>query len=66
MSSSRRRASRLSFFHLNDSEGEMGSNKDRHTLIGEGHIGVEAFRELMHDPRLAGYPDDPRDAAVKL
>jgi deoxyribonuclease-4 len=28
-----------SFFHLNDSEGELGSNKDRHVLIGDGRIG---------------------------
>jgi deoxyribonuclease-4 len=45
-----------SFFHLNDSEGEMGSNKDRHTLIGEGQIGVEAFRELVNDPRSRNIP----------
>ena len=45
-----------SFFHLNDSEGEMGSNKDRHTLIGEGQIGVEAFRELVKDPRSQNIP----------
>ena len=45
-----------SFFHLNDSEGEMGSNKDRHTLIGDGHIGVEAFRELVHDSRSQNIP----------
>jgi deoxyribonuclease-4 len=45
-----------SFFHLNDSEGEMGSNKDRHTLIGEGQIGVEAFRELVNDPRSQDIP----------
>jgi deoxyribonuclease-4 len=45
-----------SFFHLNDSEGEMGSNKDRHTLIGEGQIGVEPFRELVNDPRSRNIP----------
>ena len=32
------------FFHLNDSEGALGSNKDRHMLIGDGQIGVEPFR----------------------
>jgi deoxyribonuclease-4 len=45
-----------SFFHLNDSEGDLGSNKDRHTLIGEGRIGVEAFRELVTDPRSQDIP----------
>jgi deoxyribonuclease-4 len=39
------------FFHLNDSEGALGSNKDRHVLIGEGQIGVEPFRRLLEDPR---------------
>ncbi len=45
-----------SFFHLNDSEGELGSNRDRHALLGEGHIGVEPFRWLLHDPRSADVP----------
>jgi deoxyribonuclease IV len=39
------------FFHLNDSQFAMGSNKDRHALIGEGHIGEEPFRWLLADPR---------------
>jgi deoxyribonuclease IV len=45
-----------SFFHLNDSEGELGSNRDRHMLLGEGRIGVEPFRWLLHDPRSRGIP----------
>ncbi len=44
------------FFHLNDSEGALGSNKDRHALIGEGRIGVEPFRWLLHDRRTANVP----------
>lgn len=44
------------FFHLNDSEGALGSNRDRHALIGEGLIGVDAFRWLLHDPRAHGVP----------
>ncbi|HEX2220475.1 MAG TPA: deoxyribonuclease IV [Gemmatimonadales bacterium] len=48
--------SRPAFFHLNDSEGPLGSNRDRHMLIGEGLIGVEPFRWLMRDPRSAGIP----------
>jgi deoxyribonuclease-4 len=47
---------RPSFFHLNDSEGGLGSNKDRHVLIGEGRIGSEAFRWLLQDPRAEGIP----------
>lgn len=44
------------FFHLNDSEGAFGSNKDRHRLLGEGAIGVEPFRWLLRDRRAQGVP----------
>lgn len=44
------------FFHLNDSEGELGSNRDRHALLGQGRIGAEPFRWLMEDDRSAGVP----------
>lgn len=45
-----------SFFHLNDSEGALGSNKDRHMLIGEGNIGKEAFGWLLADKRAKKVP----------
>jgi deoxyribonuclease-4 len=44
------------FVHLNDSEGEFASNRDRHALIGDGHIGVEPFRRLIADRRSQGIP----------
>jgi deoxyribonuclease-4 len=44
------------FFHLNDSEGALGSNKDRHMLLGEGLIGEEAFAWLLADPRTRNVP----------
>lgn len=44
------------FFHLNDSEGALGSNKDRHVLIGEGKIGREPFAWLLRDPRTSDIP----------
>jgi deoxyribonuclease-4 len=44
------------FFHLNDSAGALGSNKDRHVLIGDGELGKEPFRWLLHDPRAAKVP----------
>jgi deoxyribonuclease-4 len=44
------------FFHLNDSEGALGSNRDRHMLLGDGEIGVEAFRWLLADRRTLGVP----------
>lgn len=45
-----------SFFHLNDSEGALGSNRDRHMLIGAGNIGVEPFRWLLADRRARNIP----------
>ncbi|MBR9990741.1 MAG: deoxyribonuclease IV [Gemmatimonadetes bacterium] len=45
-----------SFFHLNDSEGELGSNRDRHTLLGEGRIGIAPFDWLLQDRRTRGIP----------
>jgi deoxyribonuclease-4 len=45
-----------SFFHLNDSEGALGSNKDRHVLIGEGKIGRDPFRWLLQDERSQDIP----------
>lgn len=45
-----------SFFHLNDSEGALGSNRDRHVLIGDGGVGTEPFRWLLRDRRTASVP----------
>ena len=45
-----------SFFHLNDSAGELGSNRDRHVLIGEGAIGTDPFKWLLTDARSEGIP----------
>jgi len=45
-----------SFFHLNDSEGALGSNKDRHVLIGQGKIGRQPFEWLLRDSRSVGVP----------
>lgn len=47
---------RPAFFHLNDSEGTLGSNKDRHVLLGEGAIGEAAFGWLLADRRSRGIP----------
>lgn len=44
------------FFHLNDSEGALGSNRDRHALLGEGEIGAEPFGWLLADRRSRGVP----------
>lgn len=43
---------RLQVLHLNDSQGTLGSNRDRHAGIGEGELGTEPFRRIMTDERL--------------
>jgi deoxyribonuclease-4 len=43
-------------FHFNDSKFELGSQKDRHAHIGDGHIGREGFANFLNDPRWANYP----------
>ncbi|ORY83299.1 xylose isomerase-like protein [Protomyces lactucae-debilis] len=42
--------------HLNDSKADLGANKDLHQNIGQGYLGLEAFRCLMNDKRLEGIP----------
>lgn len=44
------------FLHLNDSQGALASNKDRHARIGEGAIGAAPFGWLLQDPRARGIP----------
>lgn len=40
-------------WHCNDAKAPQGSKLDRHEHIGEGTIGAEAFRRLLHDKRFA-------------
>jgi len=40
---------KLFVFHANDSLMELGSQKDRHDNIGEGHIGVKGFKYLLNN-----------------
>lgn len=47
---------RLGVIHLNDSAIPLGGKKDRHALIGEGHLGDAPFRRIMTDPRLRSVP----------
>ena len=47
---------RLVAFHVNDSLKPFHSRVDRHQHIGKGHIGLEAFRRLINDPRFVGIP----------
>ncbi|MCE5242387.1 MAG: deoxyribonuclease IV [Syntrophobacteraceae bacterium] len=47
---------RLKFFHLNDSKKGLGARVDRHEHIGEGELGLAAFRHLLNDSRFSGHP----------
>lgn len=42
--------------HLNDSKSGLGSGVDRHRKLGEGKLGLRAFRWIMNDPRLDEIP----------
>lgn len=65
---------RLRLVHANDSMDVRGAFKDRHQKIGEGHIGADAFRELLAHPATVGVPfiletpgsRDPGNADIPL
>lgn len=38
-------------WHCNDAKAALGSKLDRHEHIGDGTIGAETFRRLLHDDR---------------
>ena len=46
----------LGGMHLNDSKYDFGTKKDRHENIGKGFLGIDAFRNVMTDPRLDDIP----------
>src|SRR3954447_24316471 len=59
---------RLAALHLNDSKTERGSRVDRHEHIGKGKIGLDAFRVIMRDKRLAKIPkvlETPKDKELR-
>jgi deoxyribonuclease-4 len=51
-------------WHLNDSKTPLGSRVDRHFHIGEGKLGLSAFRRIMTDPSFRRLPmvlETPKD-----
>jgi deoxyribonuclease IV len=48
--------SNIHLIHANDSKAPLGSRVDRHENIGQGHIGLEAFRRILRHPKLRGKP----------
>ncbi|MCL6548025.1 MAG: deoxyribonuclease IV [Alicyclobacillus sp.] len=47
---------RLKVVHVNDSKTPFGSRKDRHANIGEGSLGLDALRRIVHHDALRGIP----------
>ena len=47
---------RFKLVHANDSMDVCGALKDRHQNIGDGHIGIDPFAELLSHPATAGVP----------
>ena len=47
---------KLKVVHCNDSKKGLGSRVDRHDNIGQGEIGLEAFRLLVNDSRFDQIP----------
>ena len=43
-------------FHVNDSMKPLASHLDRHAHLGEGEIGIEAFKVMMTHPKLREIP----------
>jgi deoxyribonuclease-4 len=47
---------RLAALHLNDSMTALGSNRDRHAILGEGEIGEHGLRVFLGDRRFKKLP----------
>lgn len=57
---------RVHLFHLNDTQVDLGANRDRHWHIAEGKIGFAGFRALASRPELnekIGVLETPGEAA---
>lgn len=47
---------RLKAIHINDSMNYLGCHKDRHQKIGEGAIGIDAFKRIVNHPCFKNLP----------
>ncbi len=47
---------RLRALHINDSKNPLGAHKDRHETIGNGFLGLDAFRPIVRHPFLRSLP----------
>jgi deoxyribonuclease-4 len=46
----------LKAIHLNDSKVPFGGHKDRHELVGQGFLGMDAMKFLLNEPRFENIP----------
>lgn len=46
----------LRAMHLNDAKTDFGSKVDRHDSLGQGKIGLEAFKFIMQNPQFENIP----------
>ena len=64
----------LAAIHINDTKNEQGAHKDRHANLGDGHIGFDVLKYIVHHPLLKDIPkiletpyiDDPDREGYKL
>jgi deoxyribonuclease-4 len=47
---------RLGSLHFNDSQGALGSNRDRHADVGQGELGDDGCAVFLSEPRFDGLP----------
>jgi deoxyribonuclease-4 len=47
---------RIGSLHLNDSQGGLGTNTDRHADIGKGELGEDGCAVFLSEPRFDGLP----------
>ncbi len=47
---------RLGSLHLNDSQAKLGSNRDRHAILGHGELGERGCAVFVSEPRFQSLP----------
>jgi deoxyribonuclease-4 len=60
---------RLKCLHVNDSKVGLGSNRDRHELLGEGELGRDGIATFLSEPRFEDLPallETGKDGAPSL
>ena len=64
----------LAAIHINDTKNPQGAHKDRHANLGDGHLGFDTLKYIVHHPKLDNIPkiletpyiDDPNKEGNKI